>query len=387
MVAGAVDGSLSSRPAVVPGPSCRAATTASSARVGATRTRSPRWAGATSTPRAVTTSATPSRPPGCPASTTVRAPRPRRRCRRYPASTHRTAASSRARVPTGSRTRASSRVPAPTASRTPGSSPAGRERLAGHGLLPPARCGQPQDTGSFPRPDFDAPRPGANSPQNGGQFVRSDVFGAPNSPANNPSNPANTGQFAVPQAYDAGSTGQFANPGFDNGSTGQHNLPNRQNPANTGQFERPQVNGNRNGADYGAQRPPAPQRPTRQEPEALPPATGPGDGRTPLYDTLETNWFHGQQAEQQQSQSSNGSAPAPQPQAPQAPATPPTSHGRYLAQLAERRSRSAGGARTATGRGRRHHLRPAAPGAQGEPRPGYGSAATAPNGSAGLPCA
>ncbi|MFJ4630415.1 nitrate- and nitrite sensing domain-containing protein [Streptomyces sp. NPDC088847] len=191
------------------------------------------------------------------------------------------------------------------------------------GSFPRPGAGGPQDTGSFPRPDFDAPRPGANSPQNGGQFVRSDVFGAPNSPANNPSNPANTGQFAVPQAYDAGSTGQFANPGFDNGSTGQHNLPNRQNPANTGQFERPQVNGNRNGADYGAQRPPAPQRPTRQEPEALPPATGPGDGRTPLYDTLETNWFHGQQAEQQQSQSSNGSAPAPQPQAPQAPATPP----------------------------------------------------------------
>ncbi|WP_406121676.1 nitrate- and nitrite sensing domain-containing protein [Streptomyces sp. NBC_00989] len=187
------------------------------------------------------------------------------------------------------------------------------------GQLP--RPGGPQDTGSFPRPDVDAPRPGANSPQNGGQFVRSDVFGAPNSPANNPSNPANTGQFAVPQAYDPSSTGQFATPGFDNGSTGQHNLPNRQNPANTGQFERPQVNGNRNGADLGTQRPPAPQRPTRQEPEALPPATGPGDGRTPLYDTLETNWFHGQQAEQQGQ--TNGSAPVPQPQAPSAPATPP----------------------------------------------------------------
>nr|WSY51469.1 nitrate- and nitrite sensing domain-containing protein [Streptomyces sp. NBC_00886] len=186
------------------------------------------------------------------------------------------------------------------------------------GQFPRPGANGPQDTGQFPRPDFDAPRPAANSQQNGGPFVRSDVFG---SPANNPSNPANTGQFAVPQAYDGSSTGQFATPGFDNGSTGQHNLPNRQNPANTGQFERPQFNGNRNGAEVGAPRPPAPQRPTRQEPEALPPATGPGDGRTPLYDTLETNWFHGQQAGQQQS---NGSAaPAPQPQAPQAPATPP----------------------------------------------------------------
>ncbi len=163
VVAGAVDGSLSSRPAVVPGPSCRAATTASSARVGATRTRSPRWAAATSTPRAVTTSATPSRPPGCPASTTVRAPRPRRRCRRYPASTHRTAASSRARVPTGSRTRASSRVPAPTASRTPGSSPAGRERLAGHGLLPRPGAGSPRtrarSRGRTSTPRVPAPTP------------------------------------------------------------------------------------------------------------------------------------------------------------------------------------------------------------------------------------
>jgi hypothetical protein len=190
------------------------------------------------------------------------------------------------------------------------------------GSFPRPGANGSQDTGSFPRPDFDAPRPGANSPQNGGQFVRSDVFGAPNSPANNPSNPANTGQFAVPQAYDGSSTGQFATPGFDNGSTGQHNLPGRQNPQNTGQFERPQVNGNRNGADFGTPRPPAPQRPTRQEPEALPPASGPGDGRTPLYDTLETNWFHGQQAEAQSQ--SNGSAPAAtQPQAPQAPATPP----------------------------------------------------------------
>ncbi|MFI6403434.1 nitrate- and nitrite sensing domain-containing protein [Streptomyces sp. NPDC050548] len=189
------------------------------------------------------------------------------------------------------------------------------------GQFPRPGANGAQSNGQFPRQDFEPPRPGSNSQQNGGQFVRSDVFGSPNSPANNPSNPANTGQFAVPQAYDGSSTGQFATPGFDNGSAGQHNLPGRQNPGNTGQFDRPQVNGNRNGADFGTARPPAPQRPTRQEPEALPPATGPGDGRTPLYDTLETNWFHGQQAEAQSQ--SNGSAPAPQPQAPQAPATPP----------------------------------------------------------------
>ncbi|MET7681686.1 nitrate- and nitrite sensing domain-containing protein [Streptomyces sp. NPDC005423] len=198
------------------------------------------------------------------------------------------------------------------------------------------------DTGQFPRQDFDDRRPAANTPQNPGQqYVRSDVFGTtptgPNGGANNPSNPANTGQFSVPQAYDANSTGQFATPGYDNGSTGRHNPPGRQNPSDTGQFERPQVNGtggaypnngnsngngNRNGVDHGAPGIPAPQRHVRQEPEALPPATGPGDGRTPLYDTLETNWFHGQQAGQQQSNGS-AAAPEPQPQAPQTPATPP----------------------------------------------------------------
>ncbi|MYS41018.1 hypothetical protein GTY23_07130, partial [Streptomyces sp. SID5998] len=55
------------------------------------------------------------------------------------------------------------------------------------------------------------------------------------------------------------------------------------------------------------------QRPVAREPEALPPA-GPGDGRTPLFDTLETNWFRG---ERQQA-----ATPAPAPQQPQAPAAP-----------------------------------------------------------------
>ncbi|MFF4256063.1 nitrate- and nitrite sensing domain-containing protein [Streptomyces sp. NPDC001663] len=180
----------------------------------------------------------------------------------------------------------------------------------------------PQHTGQFGHQDFGAPQPGTNGAQNPGQFVRSDVFGTPNGQngQNNPNNPANTGQFAIPQAYDSGSTGQFAMPGYDNGSTGQHNLPGRQNPGNTGQFERPQAG---NQSDFGAPRPPVPprpqQRPVRQEPEALPPASGPGDGRTPLYDTLETNWFHGGQ---QGGQPANGSPASQQPQAPAAPAAP-----------------------------------------------------------------
>ncbi|MET7737912.1 nitrate- and nitrite sensing domain-containing protein [Streptomyces sp. NPDC005402] len=188
----------------------------------------------------------------------------------------------------------------------------------------------PQNTGQFPRPGSNGPqdtgefpRPGANDPQNTGGYVRPDVFGT--SPAQNGS--SQTGQFATPSAYDNGSTGQFAMPGYDGSSTGQHSLPGRQDPASTGQFERPQTNG----ADFGAPRPPVPprpqQRPVRQEPEALPPA-GPGDGRTPLYDTLETNWFHGsQQQEQEQSANGNGSSPAQAPRQQQASASPQSSAG------------------------------------------------------------
>ncbi|GAB2875238.1 hypothetical protein GCM10027074_48810 [Streptomyces deserti] len=184
----------------------------------------------------------------------------------------------------------------------------------------------PQNPGQFGRP-------GANAPENPGQFVRPDVFGAPTGQNNS----STTGQFATPSAYDNGSTGQFPAPGQDNSSTGRHALPSRPGPADpavTGEFDHGQANGARG---FGAPRPPAPQqRPARPEQDnrgaaqrpderrpsdgwELPPASGPGDGRTPLYDTLETNWFHG--GGRPEGQQSNGSA-APAPQQPQAPTGP-----------------------------------------------------------------
>ncbi|MER6624463.1 nitrate- and nitrite sensing domain-containing protein [Streptomyces sp. NPDC000931] len=211
-----------------------------------------------------------------------------------------------------------------------------------------------QDTGSYAQPGANGSQntgqyaqPGANGSQNTGPFLRGDIFGAPQGGpgGQGTQNPAATGQFPVPQGYDNGSTGQFRVPGQDNGATGRHSLPERPNaadPAVTGQYERPQPNG-AHGAGPVAPRPPAPQqRPvhpeqqgpggTAQRPDgravsdawALPPASGPGDGRTPLYDTLETNWFHGGGGQEQ----GNGSAPAPQqqqqqqPQQPQAPTGP-----------------------------------------------------------------
>ena len=59
--------------------------------------------------------------------------------------------------------------------------------------------------------------------------------------------------------------------------------------------------------------PPAASLPPQPQHEALPPA-GAGDGRTPLYDTLETNWFQQQQGQQ------GGQPQQPAPQAPPGPA-------------------------------------------------------------------
>ncbi|MFD6278415.1 nitrate- and nitrite sensing domain-containing protein [Streptomyces sp. NPDC060209] len=170
------------------------------------------------------------------------------------------------------------------------------------------------DTGRFARPGTSGP----NQP-----------FSPPNQrPMNDRQGPGATAEFArpdfsapqAPQAPDPASTAQFARPDF--------NAPMQQDQGFGAQApQRPQAPAPRrhDNADFGAPRPPAPSagelphRPALpQQPEMLPPA-GPGDGRTPLYDTLETNWFHGPQQGGQQ-------PPAAEPQAPAAPQpanTPP----------------------------------------------------------------
>jgi hypothetical protein len=226
--------------------------------------------------------------------------------------------------------------------------------------------GGSQNTGQFPRPntqqgygqqDFgrqnhgqqdygqqDYGQQGYGQQDTSGGFVRSDVFGTP---APGRQEPHHTGQFAAPQAYDGG---------YDGGSTGQHALPGRpaQGPAHsqTGQYERPQPGGP---ADFNAPRPGAPQRPVRREPEALPPASGPGDGRTPLYDTLETNWFHGsQQGGQPDAAPAPQQAPAPAPQrAASATSSWRTSPNDDIVRQAERVRQPAAGGITTSGLPRR----------------------------------
>ncbi|MFE9778143.1 nitrate- and nitrite sensing domain-containing protein [Streptomyces sp. NPDC005775] len=172
------------------------------------------------------------------------------------------------------------------------------------------------------RSPLDAPR-GHEEPESTGQFQRP-LNPPPLSPRppmdNSRQGPAATAEFArpdfsapapqqrpVPQMPDPASTAQFARPDF-----GQQPAQGQGRPA-------PRQRDRDNG-DFGAPRPPvAPvpggdfRPPAPQQPEALPPA-GPGDGRTPLYDTLETNWFHGPQQ--------GGQQPPAAPQAPGFPQQP-----------------------------------------------------------------
>ncbi|MGW2181741.1 nitrate- and nitrite sensing domain-containing protein [Streptomyces sp. NPDC001732] len=191
----------------------------------------------------------------------------------------------------------------------------------------------PASTAEFARPDFSAPAPQAYAPQ--------DLSGQ---------DPASTAQFArpdfsAPAPQDPASTAQFARPDFS--------APAPQSPADTAQFARPDYgqpqparsqdldaslrHGPEGDEDFGAPRPPAddaqyrPVLPSQPQAEALPPVVGPGDGRTPLYDTLETNWFHSphqdgrssapepQQAFEPQASASLPQRPAPERPAPEAP--------------------------------------------------------------------
>lgn len=157
------------------------------------------------------------------------------------------------------------------------------------------------------RSPLDAPR-GHEEPESTGQFQR-----PLNPPPLSPRPPMDNQQGPAP-------TAEFARPDFSAPAPQQRPAPQTPDPASTAQFARPdfgqqpaQAQGqpaprqrDRDNGDFGAPRPPVAPAPggefrpaVPQQPEALPPA-GPGDGRTPLYDTLETNWFHGPQQGGQQ---------------------------------------------------------------------------------------
>ncbi|MFF2408758.1 nitrate- and nitrite sensing domain-containing protein [Streptomyces sp. NPDC058092] len=244
-----------------------------------------------------------------------------------------------------------------------------RQNPAGQGGFP--RSGGPVEPGRQ-LPPVGGPRaelPGGN-PQP--QRSQTTSWGAdePSAPRRTPldaprghEEPESTGQFqrplsprpAMDDRQGPGSTAEFARPDFS-GPAPQ--APSPLDPAGTAQFARPdfgqpqpaQDQGlpvprqrDRDNGDFGAPRPPAaphgdgqyrPVLPPQPQPEALPPA-GPGDGRTPLYDTLETNWFHGPQQGGQQP-----------PAEPQTPTSAPQQPGQELPAPAPRRTGADGSGTT-----------------------------------------
>ncbi|MEU9165495.1 nitrate- and nitrite sensing domain-containing protein [Streptomyces sp. NPDC048424] len=184
----------------------------------------------------------------------------------------------------------------------------GADQARGHDEL-----SGPGSTAEFARPDFNAPMPqGDGLAGTTGQFERPDVRGA----------------------VDPSSTGQFERPGYQpqrpggpgvGGFARQPQAPQQPQPQHT-QPQPPQP-----GAGYAPvppARPETPRLPQAHRPEALPPAQSSGDGRSPIFDTLESNWFReeGQQPPaqgpgsampQQGQQQSAPAAPAPQQQLPQ----------------------------------------------------------------------
>ncbi|SEE21518.1 Signal transduction histidine kinase [Streptomyces sp. 2112.3] len=204
----------------------------------------------------------------------------------------------------------------------------------------PAPSGGPGDTAAFARPDFNGPPPAADGSQGGRgrPGARPAGRGAGNEPEG-------TGQFAVPETgtgrpdtgqretgryeteqYDAGrydtgqyETGQFPQSGSDTGqyeqpgsstgqyeqpgsSTGQYQRPGsstgqyEQPGSSTGQYRRPDADrGGYADESQGTGQFPAPQPQEGGAPSAdvLGNAdAGPGDGRTPIFDTIESNWFN-----------------------------------------------------------------------------------------------
>ncbi|MEV8567907.1 nitrate- and nitrite sensing domain-containing protein [Streptomyces sp. NPDC051322] len=221
----------------------------------------------------------------------------------------------------------------------------------------------PGSTAEFQRPDFNAPPPQQDTGQfqRPGQFQRSDLFERPD--VRGPQQP----RYQEPR---------YQEPPYEEP---QRQEPPSQDAASTTQFPRPDFNAPRppapsdapggaprlDGSDFGAPRPPAPHSlPQQPDYEALPPASDPGDGRTPLYDTLETNWFHGAQSARNAEPQAPSVPEQPTAAAPQAPRREPVNQGGpstawrsspndELVRQAERAKKPAAGGVTTSGLPRR----------------------------------
>ncbi|WP_432142066.1 nitrate- and nitrite sensing domain-containing protein [Streptomyces sp. bgisy084] len=166
---------------------------------------------------------------------------------------------------------------------------------------PTPPSGGPGDTAAFARPDFNGPPPTADSAPRGPrpQDARPAGQGAGNN------GPADTGQFPMPD----GNTGQYETGRYDTGQyqrpesdTGQYQRPDSDTGQydtgqfETGQYQRPDADR----AAYADESQGTGQFPVQRPQDSGAPSAdvlgdadaGPGDGRTPIFDTIESNWFN-----------------------------------------------------------------------------------------------
>ncbi|QHC25291.1 sensor histidine kinase [Streptomyces sp. GS7] len=223
----------------------------------------------------------------------------------------------------------------PLAPREAQDQPRGHEDPEGTGSFErPAPAAGPGDTSAFARPDFGAPRPDAArgpAPRaGGGRPARTGSADGPGGTGQFPlpdGDSGQTGQYARPDSdtgrYDTGrpetagrygadpfaprqpeATGEFPRPDGGSGQTGQYARPD----GDTGQFPLPDGDSGQTGqyarpdSDTGRYDTGQFARPEGDRPAAGPaPAggdvldgadAGPGDGRTPIFDTIESNWFN-----------------------------------------------------------------------------------------------
>ncbi|WP_055526895.1 sensor histidine kinase [Streptomyces alboniger] len=199
----------------------------------------------------------------------------------------------------------------PQVSREPFDAPRGHEEHEATGQFPQPTAAAddrqgPGSTAEFPRPDFDAPPPGTPAPQDQGtgQFVRSDVFGGQNDAQQGRQAPRRNKQQDQPQSRQQNQQQDHGNGLAQQGGRDMPDYTVPRPPApRRGQGD-PQQGLLQPGPQQGLpQQPQADnQLPGSSQPEDLLPAAGPGDGRTPLYDTLETNWFQQQQNQRAQAE-------------------------------------------------------------------------------------
>ncbi|MBB4782298.1 nitrate- and nitrite sensing domain-containing protein [Streptomyces rapamycinicus] len=172
------------------------------------------------------------------------------------------------------------------------------------------------DSGQFNRPDY------GRGPGDTGEFARPELG----------QGPGDTGEYAQPRFEDTaprggrgpGDTGEFPRPNMGGpGDTGEFPRPNAGGPGDTGEFPRPDMSGT---GEYALPQDSRGGEPERRTNDPLPPAPGPGDGRTPIFDTIESTWHHHQVVEPGNSGPRDGGRSYPS--APSAPSAPEPTPGR-----------------------------------------------------------